>query len=322
MYWGAVPKWLRERSAKPLCNGSSPFGASTKSIKRCQQLVDPVTHLRILLAWLVLFQCCVGSTLAQRIEAKTVDREVIEQRLTQISGKNAERGMRLRELFIEAGCTGVQLTEEEVGGSRLPNLVCTLPGSSDATIIVGAHYDANFDYGRGIIDNWSGASLLPSLFESVKAYPRRHTFIFVAFVGEERGLVGSRYYVRRLPKERRNAVGAMVNLDCLGVSSTKADLGKTGKGLWNVLNSVAGAMKLPVSVVDVSRVGMSDANAFADAKIPSLTIHSLTQDNFSVLHSLKDKLQLVHPDEYYDTYRLVAFYLAALDSLLPERTSP
>ena len=25
---GAVPKWLRERSAKPLCNGSNPFGAS------------------------------------------------------------------------------------------------------------------------------------------------------------------------------------------------------------------------------------------------------------------------------------------------------
>ena len=28
---GAVPKWLRGRSAKPLCNGSSPFGASKKN---------------------------------------------------------------------------------------------------------------------------------------------------------------------------------------------------------------------------------------------------------------------------------------------------
>ena len=27
--YGAVPKWLRGRSAKPLCNGSSPFGASS-----------------------------------------------------------------------------------------------------------------------------------------------------------------------------------------------------------------------------------------------------------------------------------------------------
>ncbi len=114
----------------------------------------------------------------------------------------------------------------------------------------------------------------------------------------------------------------MVNMDCLGLTSTKADLGKTGGRLGTVLNGVADAMKLPVPVVDVSRVGISDANAFADAKIPSLTSHSLTQDNFSVLHSLKDRLQLVRNDGYYDTYRLVAFYLAALDSLLPEKTSP
>ena len=30
---GAVPKWLRERSAKPLCNGSNPFGASTHPVQ-------------------------------------------------------------------------------------------------------------------------------------------------------------------------------------------------------------------------------------------------------------------------------------------------
>ena len=39
---GAVPKWLRERSAKPLCNGSSPFGASTQSIERRQFTVSPL----------------------------------------------------------------------------------------------------------------------------------------------------------------------------------------------------------------------------------------------------------------------------------------
>jgi Zn-dependent M28 family amino/carboxypeptidase len=273
-------------------------------------------RFRAVLPWLVLVQCSAGSGFAQKIEAKVVGREVIQQRLTQISGKNPERKARLQQLFAEAGAADAQMAEEEVAGSRLPNLVCTLPGSTDATIIVGAHYDANFDYGQGIVDNWSGASLLPSLFESVKAYPRRHTFIFVGFVGEEKGLVGSRYYVRKLPKERKNATDAMVNLDCLGMTSTKVDLGKTGGRMGSVLNGVANAMKLPVSVVDVSRVGISDANAFAEAKIPSLTVHSVTQDNFSVLHSLKDRLQLVHTDDYYDTYRLVAFYLAALDSLL------
>jgi Zn-dependent M28 family amino/carboxypeptidase len=274
------------------------------------------------LPWLALVQCFAGSGFAQKIEAKVVDREVIQQRLAQISGKNPERKARLQQLFAEAGAADAQLAEEEVAGSRLPNLVCTLPGSTDATIIVGAHYDANFDYGQGIVDNWSGASLLPSLFESVKAYPRRHTFIFVEFVGEEQGLVGSRYYVRQLPRERKDAIDAMVNLDCLGMTTTKVDLGKTGQQMFGLLNSVANTMKLPVSVVDVSRVGISDANAFAEARIPSLTVHSVTQDNLSILHGLKDRLKLVRADDYYDTYRLVAFYLAALDSLLPEKTRP
>ena len=30
---GAVPKWLRERSAKPRCSGSSPLGASSPILK-------------------------------------------------------------------------------------------------------------------------------------------------------------------------------------------------------------------------------------------------------------------------------------------------
>jgi len=279
-------------------------------------------NLRNILLWLGLLLCCVSSAAAQKIKAKVVDREVIQQRLAQISGKNPERKARLQQLFAKAGAADAQIAEEEVAGSRLPNLVCTLPGSTDATIIVGAHYDANFDYGQGIVDNWSGASLLPSLFESVKAYPRRHTFIFVEFVGEEQGLVGSRYYVRKLPRERKDAIDAMVNLDCLGMTTTKVDPGKTGQQMFGLLNSVANTMKLPVSVVDVSRVGISDANAFAEAKIPSLTVHSVTQDNLSILHGLKDRLKLVRADDYYDTYRLVAFYLAALDSLLPEKARP
>jgi hypothetical protein len=99
-----------------------------------------IMRIRTLLAWLALFQCCVSPAFAQRIEAKTVNREVIEQRLAQISGKNAEREARLHELFVEAGCTNAELAAAEVSGSRLPNLVCTLPGSTDATIIVGAGF--------------------------------------------------------------------------------------------------------------------------------------------------------------------------------------
>jgi len=49
-----------------------------------------------------------------------------------------------------------------------------------STIVVGAHIDFS-DSGRGVIENWTGASLLPSLFEALRQSPRKHKFVFVGF---------------------------------------------------------------------------------------------------------------------------------------------
>ena len=43
--------------------------------------------------------------------------------------------------------------------------------------------------------------------------PRQHTNVFVAFAGEERGLVGSSRYVKNLTPEQKGLIRAFVNLD-------------------------------------------------------------------------------------------------------------
>jgi Zn-dependent M28 family amino/carboxypeptidase len=65
-------------------------------------------------------------------------------------------------------------SEQPVKGSKLPNVICLLPGTSDKVIVVGAHFD-RVSEGDGVVDNGSGASLLPSLHEAVKIVPRKHT---------------------------------------------------------------------------------------------------------------------------------------------------
>ncbi len=70
------------------------------------------------------------------------------------------------------------------------------------------------------MDNWTGAALLPSLYEGLAGVPRRHTFRFVAFSAEERGLLGSKAYVAELGKSHE-VVTAMVNLDTLGLSESE-----------------------------------------------------------------------------------------------------
>ncbi|MGH9580104.1 MAG: M28 family metallopeptidase, partial [Terriglobales bacterium] len=152
--------------------------------------------------------------------------------------------------------------ESKVKGSHLPNVVCTLPGASDSLILVGAHYDLA-EMGKGVVDNWSGASLLPTLFESLHQQERKHTFVFIGFTDEEKGLVGSKFYASNLTAEVKTRIRAMVNLDTLGLSPTKVWVSRADRGLAVALRTVAQAMNLPLQGVNVEKVGSTDSESFA-----------------------------------------------------------
>jgi hypothetical protein len=95
-----------------------------------------------------------------------LQQELIESRLRRYARDNADRETNLKRVFTEAGCGGERLSEQPVKRQKLPNVICTLPGTSDSVIVIGAHFD-HVERGDGVVDNWSGAGLLPSLFESL-----------------------------------------------------------------------------------------------------------------------------------------------------------
>jgi hypothetical protein len=255
---------------------------------------------------------------AETIRIRVADRDLIERRLNDYSGTNAERGARLEQMFVDSGCAE-HLTRQAVKYSKAPNVICVLPGSSDRVIIVGAHFDRVRE-SAGVADNWSGASLLPSLYQSLKVEPRRHTFTFIGFTDEELGLVGSRFYARRMTREQVAATSAMINLDTLGLAPTEVWNHRSSDHLTLALARLAKHMELPLSGVNFERVGSTDSESFAARKIPRITIHSLTQEseNEGILHTKKDQLSAMNLDHYYDTYHLVALYLGYLDELLAE----
>ncbi len=255
----------------------------------------------------------VATTSTPAVRFIPISREVIEVRLQQFETTNAKRKSRLQRMFQEAGCTGERLREGRVKGSSLPNLVCTLPGETEGMILVGAHYDLA-ELGKGVADNWTGAALLPTLLESLAGHARRHTFVFVGFTDEEKGLVGSKFYVSQLAPEEKQKVRAMVNLDTLGLSPTKVWVSRADHKLLTALGAVARAMKLPLQGIDVDKVGSSDSESFAQQNIPAITIHSVTQETLPILHSPKDRLEAVRLDDYYQSYRLIAAYLSFLDT--------
>jgi hypothetical protein len=249
---------------------------------------------------------------AQSLEFTQLPRERVIERLERLPAENAARRMALRDLFQQAGCPVESLTEQPVKGSKEPNVLCRLPGTTDTTVVLGAHFD-RASKGTGAIDDWTGTALLPSLLESLHSKPRRLTFLFVGFTDEEKGLVGSRHFVKQLSKEEKRRIRAYINLECFGLAGTKIWMNRSDRELTERLLRIGGALKLPLGGVDVDQVGDTDSHAFKDAKIPVLDLHSITQETFPLLHTENDTLPAINRDEYYNTYRLLSAFLAYLD---------
>ena len=114
------------------------------------------------------------------------------------------------------------------------NVVGLLPGNDPAageeTVVIGAHYDHLGRGGRssrspqligqihnGADDNASGTAGLLELVAwlAKDPLPRRRTYLFIAFAGEELGLRGSEYWAGH-PTRPLQKVVAMLNMDMIG----------------------------------------------------------------------------------------------------------
>src|SRR5580765_3272498 len=96
-------------------------------------LCSIVSIVLLLLSWS-------GAT-AETFRFSPVSRAVVETRLGKYTGNDSQREATLKQLFVEAGCDDQHLSEQPVKGSKLPNVICVQPSSSDKVIIVGAHFD-------------------------------------------------------------------------------------------------------------------------------------------------------------------------------------
>jgi hypothetical protein len=118
------------------------------------------------------------------------------------------------------------------------------PGLKHETVIVGAHYDHVGKDNRGQVhggadDNASGTAAVIELaraFQQLKQKPKR-TIVFILFTAEEKGLLGSRYYVKH-PIFPLDKTLAMINIDMLGRNAVD-QLGVLGKYQFPKLFEIA-----------------------------------------------------------------------------------
>jgi hypothetical protein len=107
-----------------------------------------------------------------------------------------------------------------------PNVLGILPGNDprlkDEVVVLGAHLDG-YGYGEpvngdrlynGALDDAAYVALLAQLADNRHGRGFRRTILFAAFTGEEKGLLGSNWYVKH-PTLPLAATAAMINLDQL-----------------------------------------------------------------------------------------------------------
>ncbi|HEY4677469.1 MAG TPA: M28 family peptidase [Candidatus Angelobacter sp.] len=260
---------------------------------------------------LIVLLC--GASPAQRVQFTPAEKAAVLERMKTIPETNAARTAKLKELFSEAGCNGNSLMEQRVDGVDSPNIICRLGTEDEDTVIVGAHYDRNSSAQRPL-DNWSGAAILPALYQSLRNRKRNHSFIFVAFADSGASPLGAQFFVNHLEHKQLNRTEAMINVDALGLSPTKVWTAHSDKDLVHDLIVMVYALKLSASQIDIAAAGATDSDPFAARHIPQITIHSLTQQNVATGATTQFR-----PNNYYDTYRLLCGYLAYLDQTLKPR---
>ena len=235
------------------------------------------------------------------------------------------------------------------------NVIGILPGSDpklkDEAIVIGAHYDHLGRGGEGSLaqregeihhgadDNASGTAGLLELariFSTQKPKPRR-TIVFIAFSGEEEGLIGSSYYVNHPVVPLTNTV-AMINLDMVGrLKEQKLVIGGVGtaaewRGLIGSANerTAVGAVvgyafgsnapppKLPAtSTIDMFNLtlnedgyGPSDHSAFYAKQIPVLFFWTGTHADY---HKPSDTAEKINYDGLARITSFVANIVRGLD---------
>ena len=217
------------------------------------------------------------------------------------------------------------------------NVIGILPGSEPArareAVVIGAHYD-HLGLGvrhsmspelagqihNGADDNASGTAAVIEMARAAAADRKRfpRTMVFIAFAGEEIGLLGSAYYVGH-PSVPLDRTVAMINLDMVG--RTHGKIMVSGLDAMPSLAPDMDAATSKVSGLTVQRfqdgagVGASDDTSFNLKKIPAIGFFSGFHPDY---HRPTDDLEKIDAEGAVQVMTL-ALELAARISARTER---
>ena len=174
--------------------------------------------------------------------------------------------------------------------AKTANVIGVLPGKgrlANHSVVIGAHYDhvgmggfgslapGTIAVHNGADDNASGTAVLlasaKQLRDRLARFTEHRRVIFIAFTGEERGLVGSKHYAKH-PRFDLERTVAMINLDMVGrLRDNELTVYGTGSGVGmrELVDQINRRHRFDIYKVD-SGYGPSDHQSFYEKGVPVL----------------------------------------------------
>jgi hypothetical protein len=240
----------------------------------------------------------------------------------------------IAESFKSSGLTGMgdrhtyfQPFHVQVSYGKQPhpvvgrNVIGFLNNEAEKTIVIGAHFDhlgRGYQSGslspesrgsvhNGADDNASGTSGVLELarYLSRNNVKERFNFLFIAFSGEELGLLGSKFFVDN-PTIPLESIAFMINMDMIGRLGDEKGLmiGGWGTTSWwgNLVPKAAARVGIEYKV-DSSGVGPSDHSSFYLKDKPVLSFFTGTHVDY---HKPSDDEKKINVEGEVKILKLVA----------------
>ena len=167
------------------------------------------------------------------------------------------------------------------------------------TVVFTAHYDhlgrmGESTYFPGANDNASGTAMLISMAKYFKENPVDYNVIFIAFGGEEAGLVGSKYFVEH-PMIKLNKIRFLLNLDIMGSGEEGITLvnGSVHSEEFDLMQKINSEDKLLSKINKRGPTQNSDHYFFSLKGVPSFFIYTMGPNK--------------HYHDIFDTYDELSF---------------
>ena len=266
--------------------------------------------LKALLYSFVFIISIAAVTLAQAPSIKISTQDELKSDMAQGPCKNGERLDAVKKLFQRMGATDADMKVDDL--KDVKNLVLTKKGTSDETIVVGAHYD-KVDVGCGTMDNWSGVVILAHLYRTLMSGATHKSYVFVAFDREEEGLRGSAAMVKTISKEDRPKYCSMVNLDSFGLGYPLILENASTPAMIKFAKDLGAQYKVTVQTISLPGSADADSTSFKSKDIPAITMSALNNTWSDYMHTSKDKIDIVNPASIDLAYRFNLQYIAKID---------